>query len=126
MKTEIFIEKTEARHAIDGKDHFSIMYVGKPTVVERKIGITKSIKRLVQESFTDPEEAEQEFERLTSEGARQILEGNFTEGSEVTVNIDGDVITRKVRWSGQAKDLYVTKNGMKYFYCEFWNGKVEE
>lgn len=119
MKTDIFIYKTEARYTFDGNDHFSIMYVGKTSGIERKEGISVSLKRIVQESFTDIETAERELERLTSEGTRQILEGDFTEGSEVTVNIDGEIITRKVRWSEQAKDLYVAKNRMKYFYSEF-------
>ena len=119
MKTNIFIYKTEARYTFDGKDHFSIMYVGKTSGIEKQAGIAVALKRLVQESFTGIETAERELETLTSEDARQILEGDFTEGSEVTVNIGGEIITRKVRWSEQSKDLYVVKNGMKYFYSEF-------
>ena len=55
---------------------------------------------------------------------REIISGDFIEGSTVTVNIDGEIITRKVRWSGSAKDLYVVKDGAKYFFCEFWDRKV--
>lgn len=54
---------------------------------------------------------------------RKIVSGTFTEDDYVTVNIDGDIITRKVRWSGKAKDLYVIKDNKKYFFCEFWKGK---
>lgn len=56
---------------------------------------------------------------------RKIISGDFTEGSLVTVNIDGYIITRKVKWSGSAKDLYVVKNGKKYFFNEFWEGKED-
>lgn len=52
---------------------------------------------------------------------REILEGDFTEGSEVLVNINGHIIKRKVFWDGKAKDLYVVYKGARYFYCEFWD-----
>lgn len=50
---------------------------------------------------------------------REIIDGNFTEGSRVTVNIDGRIVTRVVRWSGEAKDLFITVNKSRYFYYEF-------
>lgn len=56
---------------------------------------------------------------------RKIVSGTFTEDDYVTVNIDGCIITRKVRWSGKAKDLYVVKDNKKYFFCEFWDKNDE-
>ncbi len=50
---------------------------------------------------------------------RKIIGGDFTEGSTVTVNINGFVVSRKVRWSGSAKDLYIVYDNRKYFYGEF-------
>ena len=55
---------------------------------------------------------------------RKIVDGNFIEGTYTTVNIDGNIVRRKVYFCGQAKDLYVLYKGAKYFYCEFT--RVEE
>lgn len=52
---------------------------------------------------------------------REILEGDFTEGSQVTVNVDGGIHRRKVFWDSRAKDLCITIHRQKYFYCEFWD-----
>ena len=52
---------------------------------------------------------------------REIIEGGFVEGEKVTVNIDGNIITRKVYWSGYTKDLYIVYKNARYFYCEFWS-----
>lgn len=51
---------------------------------------------------------------------RMIIRGSFTEGNKVTVDINGNIITRKVFWSAEAKDLYITFNHAKYFLCEFF------
>ena len=50
---------------------------------------------------------------------RNIVSGSFTEGSKVTVNINGEIVTRTVRWSDSAKDLFITFNNAKYFCSEF-------
>lgn len=50
---------------------------------------------------------------------RMVIKGSFLEGNRVTVDIDGNIITRKVFWSAEAKDLYITFNYKKYFLCEF-------
>jgi len=49
----------------------------------------------------------------------KTISGNWIEGSKVTVEVDGKVVTRRVRWSGRAKDLYVTVDNMEYYFCEF-------
>ena len=54
-----------------------------------------------------------------AEEIRKIVEGSFIEGEYSTVNIDGNIVRRKVYFCGQAKDLYVLYKGAKYFYCEF-------
>ncbi len=55
------------------------------------------------------------------EEIREIIEGSFIEGEKVTVNIDGNIITRRVYWSGEMKDLYVVYKNARYGYSEFWN-----
>ena len=52
---------------------------------------------------------------------REILEGDFTEGTWVTVNVDGGIHRRKVFWDNKAKDLCITINKRRYWYCEFWD-----
>lgn len=49
----------------------------------------------------------------------EIVSGNFVEGEYVTVVINYKVAKRKVRFSRDAGDLYVTVNNMRYFYSEF-------
>ena len=51
---------------------------------------------------------------------REIINGNFIEGEYVTVNINGNTVTRKVYYSAAAGDLYVWCKGSKYFYYEFY------
>ena len=53
------------------------------------------------------------------EEIREIIAGRFAEGERVTVNIDGNEVTRVVKYSGIAEDLYVTFKNAKYFACEF-------
>jgi hypothetical protein len=55
------------------------------------------------------------------EETREIIQGSFIEGEKVTVNIDGNIITRRVYWSGEMKDLYVVYKNARYGYSEFWN-----
>ena len=52
---------------------------------------------------------------------REIVNGDFLEGEKVTVNIDGEIITRKVFWSGSRKDLAIRFQNKIYGYSEFWN-----
>ena len=49
----------------------------------------------------------------------KIIQGYFTEGETVTVEIKGAKITRKVHYDAQAGDLFVWYKGSKYFYYEF-------
>ena len=51
---------------------------------------------------------------------REIVNGNFIEGEYVTVNINGNIVKRKVYYSKDAGDLYVWCKNRKYFYYEFW------
>lgn len=51
---------------------------------------------------------------------REIVNGNFIEGEYVTININGNVVKRKVYYSKDAGDLYVWCKGKKYFYYEFY------
>lgn len=52
-------------------------------------------------------------------GIRKIISGDFVEGGIVTVNIDGNIITRKVRWSNIEKDLVIAYKGLTYSLSEF-------
>ena len=52
-------------------------------------------------------------------GVREIISGDFVEGGIVTVNIDGNIVTRRVRWSGIQKDLVIVYKGLTYSYGEF-------
>ena len=52
-------------------------------------------------------------------GIRKIISGDFVEGGIVTVNIDGNIITRKVRWSNIEKDLVIVYKGLTYSLSEF-------
>ena len=60
-------------------------------------------------------------ETILIEQVREILEGDFTEGSHVTVRINEGTFRRKVFWDNKAKDLCITINNKRYWYCEFWN-----
>lgn len=51
---------------------------------------------------------------------RVIIDGNFIEGEYVTVNINGNIVKRKVYYSKDAGDLYVWCKCRKYFYYEFY------
>ena len=55
------------------------------------------------------------------EEIREIIQGSFVEGEMVTVNIDGNIITRRVYWSGKMKDLSIVYKNARYGYSEFWN-----
>ena len=61
-----------------------------------------------------------------AEEIRIIVQDNFIEDEYVIVNIDGDVVRRKVYYSAEAKDLYVLHKGAKYFYSEFTTEEVTE
>lgn len=54
------------------------------------------------------------------EETRIIIDGNFIEGEYVTVNINGNIVKRKVYYSKDAGDLYVWCKNRRYFYCEFY------
>ena len=79
------------------------------------------ISNLILDNKLSPDESNWLIELLKDRSQiRKIVDGDFTEGSVVVVNIDGEVISRKVYWSGSAKDLYVVKDNKKYFLCEFY------
>ena len=50
---------------------------------------------------------------------RKIVSGDFVEGGRVTVNVDGRIVSRKVRWDAEAKDLSVVVDNKRYFLYEF-------
>lgn len=78
------------------------------------------ITNLLNSKKLSKDEYERLHEMLLEKAqVREIISGDFVEGSTVTVNIDGDIIRRKVKWSGSAKDLYIVKQKKKYFFCEF-------
>ena len=52
-------------------------------------------------------------------GVREIISGDFVEGGIFTVNIYGNIVTRRVRWSGVQKDLVIVYKGLTYSYSEF-------
>lgn len=54
--------------------------------------------------------------------SKRIIKGDFVEGETVTVIVEGEIITRKVRYSKQAGDLYIVKDGRQHYYCEFRKG----
>lgn len=47
----------------------------------------------------------------------KYVSGDFAEGQEVTLLINGTKVTRKVRYSGM-DGLYVVYKNMKYFHSE--------
>lgn len=49
----------------------------------------------------------------------EIIYGKFIEGEKVIVNVDNNVITRRVYYSSETGDLYILFNNNKYFYYEF-------
>ena len=49
----------------------------------------------------------------------KIVEGKFLEGEFVTVSINGAIAKRKVRYSREAGDLFITVKNSRYFYSEF-------
>lgn len=49
----------------------------------------------------------------------KIVSGEFCEGKKVTVSINGNTVTRKVYYSKDAGDLYITYKNSRYFYSEF-------
>lgn len=47
----------------------------------------------------------------------KYISGNFAEGQEVTLSINGTEVTRKVRWN-KADGLYIVYKNRKYFEYE--------
>lgn len=114
----IYINKTEARYNIHNRDTYSIMYVCKPTGTLAEF-VSKCHERLIPDEFTSYEVAEEVYNYFTRPEARQLLRGSFTEGDKVLVNVGGKIAERRVYYSKEAGDLYITVNNRKYFYCEF-------
>ena len=56
-----------------------------------------------------------------SNGKMKFISGKFLENQYVTVEIDGEIITRKVRYN-HADGLYIMYKNYKYFEfeCEYW------
>ena len=56
-----------------------------------------------------------------SNGKMKFISGKFFENQYVTVEIDGEIITRKVRYN-HADGLYIMYKNYKYFEfeCEYW------
>ena len=50
---------------------------------------------------------------------KEIIEGDFKEGEFVTVRVNGDVYERKVQYSKEKGDLYITIKRQEYLYSEF-------
>lgn len=50
---------------------------------------------------------------------KEILSGDFKEGEYVTVRVEGNVYERKVRYSHEHGDLFITIKRKDYLYCEF-------
>lgn len=49
----------------------------------------------------------------------KIIKENFIENEYVTIEINNNIITRKVYYSKEAGDLYILYKNNKYFYSEF-------
>ena len=67
------------------------------------------IKELIRASIT------QDIIRNTN----VIIEGDFLEGEYVTVRVEGNVYERKVQYSKEKGDLFVTIKRKEYLYSEF-------
>jgi len=49
------------------------------------------------------------------------IAGDWTEGSTVTVELNGKQYSRRVKWIGKFKDLTIVINNTYYFYSDTWN-----
>lgn len=58
------INHTEARYAVDGKDHFKVMVYKSPSKELRALGISKSLEPVTGISHSTYEEAEKELNSL--------------------------------------------------------------
>ena len=67
------------------------------------------IKQLIRASITEN----------IIKNTKEIVEGNFIEGEFVSVRVDGNVYERKVQYSKEAGDLFITIKRKNYFYTEF-------
>ena len=50
---------------------------------------------------------------------KQIISGDFKEGEYVTVRVEGNVYERKVQYSKEKGDLFITIKRKEYLYSEF-------
>lgn len=50
---------------------------------------------------------------------KEIISGDFLEGEFVTVRVEGDVYERKVQYSKEKGDLFITIRRKEYLYSEF-------
>lgn len=67
------------------------------------------IKELIRASIT------QDIVKSTKE----IISGDFKEGEFVTVRVEGNVYERKVQFSKEKGDLFITIKRKEYLYSEF-------
>ena len=119
MIMNMYIEEWKAKFPQDPSAGYRILYERKPDERGRMVGIVGCIEKVIDKCYTDYEECLVVFTEITEHGTRYIVKADLTEGSEVTVIIDGDIVERVVRYSKQDGDLYVIKNNKKYFYSEF-------
>lgn len=57
---------------------------------------------------------------MDDEIKKVVIGGDFIEGGTVTVLLDGEEYTRKVKYSVKKwGDLYITIKGKEYMYSEF-------
>ena len=60
-----------------------------------------------------------DMQTIETVNTKEIISGDFKEGEFVTVRIEGDIYERKVRYSAEHGDLFITIKRKDYLYCEF-------
>lgn len=60
-----------------------------------------------------------DLQTIETVNTKEIISGNFIEGEFVTVRVDGHVYERKVQYSKEHGDLFITIKRKDYLYCEF-------
>lgn len=112
----------------------STLYVfdDKPTIAYYKDSLTLTTDISEAKKFKGKKEVDIVASKLSKSKSRtvkvidvctmelKILKGNFIEGERVTVSINGDIITRVVRYDSQAGDLSIVYKNKRYFYYEFY------
>lgn len=109
---------------VDSVDWFDLMFDRVSNMDVSEAGIRK-IREQMNNLKDQNRLSERSFENLDAvlwekSKIRKIISGDFIEGSKVTVNIDGFIVSRRVYWSAEDKDLYIIYDKKKYFYMEFW------